>query len=262
LPIIAELANMEVSNFLTSSYIPKIEIIEISGELTGREALQLEEYLYNCLDECRGSCYKLINFKHTRKIDGLGIKVLEYFVNRGMRFTLFNVGADIQNMIRMSGKENVFKICEEKDFAKAVSLLEREILKEKPKIKGAIKARRHPRINTSFQIEFKFTPGHNGETAHKANALNLSEGGLFADRIITINKETGKTVDDPEIAGRELHELSFALNGTSKPIVTNGQCVWITKKHENLCAGICFKDMKQNYKEMIRDFVAQNQNKA
>ncbi len=253
---------MEVSNYLTSFYIPKIEIIEISGELTGREALQLEEYLYKCLDECRGDCYKLINFKHTRKIDGLGIKILEYFVNRGVQFHLFNVGSDIRNMLRMSGKENVFKICEEKDFDKAVSLLEKEILKEKGKIKGAIKARRHPRINTSFQIEFKFTPGHNGETVHKANALNLSEGGLFADRIITINKETGKTVDYLEIAGRELHELSFALNGTSKPIETNGKCIWKVKSREKLCAGICFKDMKQNYKEMIRDFVAQNQNKA
>ncbi len=235
----------------------KIEIIEISDELTGRGALRLEEFLHTCLDECRGNCYKLINLKHTRKIDGLGIKVLEYFVNRGIQFRLFNVGSDIRNMLRMSGKENIIEICEEKDFDKAVSLFEKEILEEKAKVEVNVKGRRHPRIKTSFQTEFKYHSHRNGEITGKANVCNLSEGGIFASQIKAFNTKTREIVNEPEIAGKELHNLNFDLNGTSKSIETNGKCVWETKKRGELCAGIRFEDMKQSYKEMIRDFVAQ-----
>ena len=51
-----------------------IEIVEMSNGLTGREALQLKEFLYTCLDE--GDRYILINLENIRKIDGLGFHVL------------------------------------------------------------------------------------------------------------------------------------------------------------------------------------------
>ncbi len=61
----------------------KIEIVEISNGLTGREALQLEEFLYTCLD--KGSRYILINLENINKIDGLGFHILEYFLKRGIQ---------------------------------------------------------------------------------------------------------------------------------------------------------------------------------
>ncbi len=85
----------------------KIEIVEISNGLTGRGALQLEEFLYNCLDECNG--YILINLEKIKQIDGLGFNVLEYFLKRGMQIRIFNVETEIQTMLDLSGKRNIIK---------------------------------------------------------------------------------------------------------------------------------------------------------
>ncbi len=85
----------------------KIEIVEVSNGLTGREALQLEEFLYTCLDE--GNRYILINLEKIKKIDGLGFHVLEYFIKRGIQIRLFNVETEIQTMLDLSGKRNIIK---------------------------------------------------------------------------------------------------------------------------------------------------------
>ncbi len=232
---------------------PEIEIIEINGELTGRGAIQLAEFLYASLDE--GKCYKIIDLKCVKKVDGLGLKVMEYFINRGMHIRLFRVGLEIQNLLELSGKEDIIKTydCQERD--KALALLKKEIMEEKDTVKDDVKRRRHPRFNISFQTEFKYSIARNAEIAHKANVLNLSEGGIFAGLITAFNTRTGKMVDAPEIAGRELYDIKFDLNGSSRLIVTNGKCVWETRKYGKLYAGICFKDVKQNYIEMIRDYV-------
>lgn len=234
-------------------YHPKIEIIEIMGELTGRGAIRLEEFLYNCLD--KDKCYVLIDLGLVKRIDGMGIAVLEYFVKRGMHIRLFNIRPLIRDMIKVSGKEDFLDTYKEKDCDISVSLFEKEISEEKDRAKDGIIRRRHPRVNTSFPKEFHYHSGHNGKIHGKAHILNLSESGIFADRIITINTKTGGIVNDPKIAGRELHELRFELNGSSKLIETSGECVWEAKKFERLCAGIRFKDIGQDHKEMIRDYV-------
>ncbi len=85
----------------------KIEIVEISNGLTGREALDLEKFFYTCLDE--GSHYILINLENIKKIDGLGFNVLEYFLKRGIQIRIFNVETEIQTMLDLSGKRNIIK---------------------------------------------------------------------------------------------------------------------------------------------------------
>jgi len=68
---------------------PEIEIDAIVGELAGRGAIQLEQFLHTCLDA--GKSYKIFNLKHVKKIDRLGISILEYFVNRGMQIRFFTL---------------------------------------------------------------------------------------------------------------------------------------------------------------------------
>ncbi len=85
----------------------EIEIVEISSGLTGREALQLEEFLYACLD--KGNRYILINLKSIKKIDGLAFHILEYFLKRGIQIRVFNVETEIQTMLDVSGKRNIIK---------------------------------------------------------------------------------------------------------------------------------------------------------
>ncbi len=228
-----------------------IEIVEILNGLTGREALQLEEFLYTCLD--KGKHYILINLENIRKIDGLGFHILEYFLKRGIQIRIFNVETDIQTMLDLSGKRNVIKPYNETDTDKAVSLFEKEILEKKDKASLGITGRHHTRINASFTNEFKYYSSSNEEIEGKANILNLSEGGLFVNRIRTFNLNTGKTLDEPQIAGRELHYIKFSLNGTSRFIEAKGHCIWQNKHNSRICIGIQFKNLGKVYKDMIME---------
>ncbi len=45
------------------------------------------------------------------------------------------------------------------------------------------------------------------------------------------------------------------LNENSGLIKTRGKCVREFRDVEKLCAGIRFKDMRQDHKEMVREFV-------
>ncbi len=231
----------------------KIEIVEISNGLTGRGALQLEEFFCACLDE--GKSHILINVENMKRIDGLGIYVLEYFLKRGMQIRIFNLETEIQTMLDLSGKQNIIKSYNETETDKAVSLFEKEILRERDKVSRGILGRRYSRVNTSFSKEFKYHSGHNGEIEGKASILNLSEGGLFANKIIAYNLQTGEIVNEPELAGRELDVIKFSLNGSSKVIEANGHCIWQTRKNSRVCVGIQFKNLSKVYKDMIKNYV-------
>jgi anti-anti-sigma regulatory factor len=235
---------------------PEIEIVEFRGELAGSGAMQLADFLYTSLDE--GQHYKIIDLKHVNKADGLGLMVLEYFITRGMQIRLFNTGLEIQNLLRLSGKEGVIKTYDSLEQDEAVSLLEKEIIENKCKASGGIKGRHLTRINTSFNTEFKYSSAHNGEILFKATIRNISEGGVYTDQITAFNTKAAKVLNGFEMVGKELCGLKFSLNGGSRLIETDGNCVWETSKQGNKCAGIRFKDMGQGHKEMIRDYVVRN----
>ena len=159
-------------------------------------------------------------------------------------------------MLKMAGKQNIIKSYNEKRIDIAVSLFEKGILRERDKVRRGVLGRRHPRINTSvFAKEFKYYSDSNGEIEGKASILNLSEGGLFANRIRTFNLNTGKTLDDPQIAGCELHYMKFSLNGSSKLVEAKGHCIWQTKKNSRVCIGVRFKRLGKVYKDMIKNHV-------
>ena len=103
-------------------------IIEITGVIRGDAAIKLQRCSYSYLDD--GNCYQLINLKYANSIDGIGINVLENLRNCGVCIRLFNVSAEVRKVIRMSGKENIFKIYNEEDSRKAVSMFENEILEQ------------------------------------------------------------------------------------------------------------------------------------
>ena len=232
---------------------PKIKIVEIMSELTGGAAARLQESTYTCLDE--GECYMLINLKHVRKIDGLGIRVLEQLINRGVHVRLFNVGEDVRWMLMVSGKDRLFKVYNETDCHKVVSMFEKEGLEE-DQSNDVIRKRHYSRIDTFFHADFKCHPGYNGPISGMARVMNLSEGGFLSWQIKVLNTENGETAYQPEIFGKTLYDIKFRLNGGPGFIETDGVCVREVKVNEQNCVGIRFDNMKQNYKEKIRDFVA------
>ena len=247
---------MKIKSQCTSN--PKVQIIEVSSNLTGRGAIELQEYLLKRLDE--GKLYQIINLKHVRKIDGLGINILHKLISRGMRICLFNVRTEIRGMIRLSGKDDLIKTYKETDCDKVVSKFEKEMLEEKSTFKDDVKRRCFQRVNTSLQTEFKSLTSHNGEITYRAVIENLSEGGVLINKINAFNKKTEEIVNALEMVGKELRDINFSLNGGSQLIETNGECVWEDGVNEEGYAGIRFKNIKQNHKEMIKDYVYKQKN--
>jgi anti-anti-sigma regulatory factor len=235
-----------------NTHNPKIKIIEIIGVIRGDAAIKLQRCSCDYLD--KGDCYQLINLKYAKDIDGMGINVLENLINRGVCIRLFNVRAEIRKVIRMSGKEDIFKVYNEQDSHKAVSMFEKEIL-EQSTAKDDIRKREYSRADAFFKADFKYHPGHNGVFSGRATILNLSEGGMFADQVLAMDAKTEDIFIPEKLAGQELYGVNFILNKDSKPIETEGVCVREFRDEGKLCAGIRFKGMKQEYKEMIKEYV-------
>ncbi len=246
---------MKISTY--SHNHPEINIIEINGELTGRSAVRLEEYLYSTLDKCKR--FMLINLKHMKRADGLGLKVLENFINRGMRIRLFNAGLEMLNLLKISGKEDIIKLYNCLKPHEAILLFEKEMLEEKSTFKDDVKRRCFQRVNISLQTEFKCLTSHNGEVSYRAFIENLSEGGVLMN-IIAYDKKTEDSVNALEMLGKEFRNINFRLNCGSRLIETNGECVWEGSVYEERYAGIRFKDIKQNHNEMIKDYVQKQKN--
>ncbi|TVL99459.1 MAG: hypothetical protein CV087_17990 [Candidatus Brocadia sp. WS118] len=233
---------------------PKIEVIEVVGGLIGNGALEIQTQLYRRLDKDR--CYQILDLEHVKQIDGLGIRVLENFLSRGLQIRLINVNPAVKSVIKMAKKESFFQIMyNEKDRDKAASLFEKDVL-EKRLIPGDgfLKKRHHTRVTTSFPAEFKFL-GNHGITSGKANILNLSEGGVLAGRIVVIKANTDEMLHCGGMIEKEVHDLKFKLNGDSTSITTQGKCVREFMDGESLSAGICFKDISRHQRESIRSFV-------
>ncbi len=237
---------------------PEIEIIEINGELTGRGALRFERYLYSSLDE--GRILKIINLKYMKKADGLGLNALENFINRGMRIRFFNAGLEMLNLLKIAGKEDIIRIYNCQKPEEAVLLFEKEILEEKNAFRAEAKGRRFERVNTSLEAEFKCHTSQNGEIAYKAVIENLSDGGFLLNKIKVTDNKKEENVNALQMINKELSGINFSLNGDSRFIENNGECVWKNKENEELCVGVRFKNMKQSHIETIKDYLYEQKN--
>ncbi|MCP5002575.1 MAG: hypothetical protein GY941_01285, partial [Planctomycetes bacterium] len=199
---------------------PEIEIIELYGELSGRGALRLEEYL--CVSMDSGKFAKLIDLKNMRKADGLGLNILENFINRGMSIRLFNAGLEMLNLLKISGKDGIIKVYNCQDHHQAVLLFEKEMIEEGSAFSDNVKKRRFKRVDASLQSEFKSRTSHNGDIAYKAVIENLSEGGVLMSRITVLDTMADPRVTALELVGKELCEITFSLNGDLMLIEANG----------------------------------------
>ncbi len=232
----------------------EIEIIEIYGELTGEGSVELADFLYASLDN--GRCYKIINLAHVKKADDLGLNVLEYFINRGLKIRLFNVGLEIQTLLSLSGKSAVIKAYNCWDRDEAILLLEEEITAEKETVNGNVMGRHFNRAEASLSAEIKCCAVHGEETTFKSVVRNISEGGAF----MYLNTESVEMLNNPEIAGLGLSSINFRLSEDVEPIEAGGKCVWGVMERGCNYVGVNFMDMKPVHREMISAYVHKREN--
>ncbi|MGR3319633.1 MAG: PilZ domain-containing protein [Candidatus Anammoxibacter sp.] len=249
-----------------TTYNPKIDVAEVQGDLTDNAVLDLQKYLYNCLEFDRR--YQIMNLKHTQKIDNLAINILEDFGCQGIRICLINAGPEIIRMLNAAKRGSIVeKIYDVTDNDKAVSLVEKDFSLSN---RDTTDKRRYPRVPTLFPCSFSIIdskhhmmdefgngrqPCQNETIIVTAKTINLSEGGIFADHIIAFNPETEKEIDRPEIIGNKIYNLKFCLNGNSKLVETRGEYVRQQRDRGRLSAAIRFKGISNDMKEMIRENV-------
>lgn len=232
----------------------RIEIVSLYGNLEDEGALDLRNYLFAGLDKRR--MYQLFDLQHVKKIDALGIQILSYFAHRGIMIGLFHVEAEIRMMLRVSGKEDIINIYNEIDRDKVISRFESDVLKAKGKHEKSIENRRYQRVAVNFPTAFNYYQNHNDLILGRAKVVNISEGGLLVHHIVAMSKNSGQMLSRPDIYGKEFFYLNFLLNGKPNNVVeTKGKCVREFRSGETLAAGICFKDMSQDSKAMVRNLV-------
>ena len=229
-----------------------VEIIDVIGDLKEGDALDLRDYLYTRLDARKYN--QLIDLKNAKKIDALGIKVLNDLVCRGIRIGLFNVDAEIRMMLRMARKEDIVAIYNELDVNTVVSKFENYILIKKSKIAKSVANRCYKRVRANFSLVFEFYRKYNDIILANAKVVNISEGGMLIDNVTA--KDYSNIFDSQILS--EIDSLYFKFMLMEKPdnlIKTKGKCVWEFLSDANLIAGICFKEMNRHDKRIVRDFV-------
>ncbi|GAB60827.1 MAG: STAS domain-containing protein [Candidatus Jettenia sp.] len=230
-----------------------IQVLEIFGEIIGQEVFELEWYLYTCLDEGRYNL--LIDLRQVKKIDGLGIQIFKNVISRGMQIRLFNVGPDIQRMLRISGNADFVKIYYETDCDQVISSFKKDIEEKKRIINGNIIKRCYPRIHTFFQASFQSHAGNSSTISCRANIINLSEGGVFAEILTAIDAKSGEIVRCADIEGQGLRNFEFSLNDSSETVKAQGQCVREIMNGHKAYAGIQFQDMEQEGKDKVQAYI-------
>lgn len=232
-------------------YHPKIEIITIMDSISDDEILAFQKYLFSCLD--KGKLNLIINLKHINKFDVHAIDILNDFTHRGMHLCLFNVRSEMFGRIEESGIECNFRIYEQIDTEYVIYLFEKEIGVKV--VEGDTKKRLYSRIDTLFPVDFKYLHAKKGIIMVKANIVNLSEGGVFADQILTVGTNTEEIIPPSEISGLELSDMKFRFDKHSNIIETKAECIREFRNNKKLSAGIRFKDMKHVHKIMIKNYV-------
>lgn len=114
--------------------------------------------------------------------------------------------------------------------------------------------RAYLRVSTLLSVEFKYYPGYDGVISGKANILNLSEGGLLMSEIKACHGKSGEDIPDPVIVGAELYDLRFELADGLGTVDAKGECVRVNKTHNDINAGVSFRDIKQDNMQKIRDY--------
>ena len=248
-----------------TTHNPRIDVVEVQGDLTDNAVIDLQKYLYSCIDYDRR--YQLINLKHTQKIDNLAINILEDFGFQGIRIGLINAGPEIVQMLKSTGRNDIAeKVYDTTDSDKAVSLFAKEILTKDV----GINKRNYVRISTYFPCTFSITDskhymkdvhGVGGQRYQKGTIVvtaeihNLSEGGIYTENIIAFNQKTEKEIDQSGTIGKELYNIEFRLNGYTKLVETRGEYVRQYRNKGRMNAAIQFKDINNDSKEMIRKYI-------
>lgn len=237
-----------------SPFSPEIGVFEVIGGLIGNNVLELQNYLYRCLDE--GRCYQVVDLGQVNQIDGVGMALFENLLSRGLKILIINAKPEVKAVISMSKKESVLRIiCKENDLAKAASLFKEDILEKKVLAEeGSIKKRHHTRIDTSFPSEFKFRRNHETVLA-RANILNLSEDGVLAGHLVAVKENTKEMVSCLRMVEQDIYDLKFRLNGDSTLLTLQGTCVREFIEGDLIYAGICFKETSRSHREILRTFV-------
>ena len=239
------------------TYNPAVDIVEFCGFLTEDTVVELKEYLNSCLEN--GKRNLLMDFKHVREIDREVIKVLGDFAG-DVKFRVFNAEENIRWQIRRSGRYDVFKkVYDGLDEGKAISLFEQDILEKKRFGKVRTGKRVSPRsVKVSIPAEFNYVPNKDRMITGSFTLVNISEGGAYVSDVCVTYKLTGRAFYPQQISGQKLYNVRFSLEENMPVIEVGVRCLWDCLIHGKLVAGVSFRDLTEEDRKTIKEFVSSN----
>ncbi len=104
----------------------EIEKVEPFGNLTKNNAIQLHDYLLDCINQDR--CCQVIDFKRVDKMDDIGANILTDFYNSKLYIALFNVKPEILTNLKIPVNTTNIKIFNENNSSNVVPLIKQDLL--------------------------------------------------------------------------------------------------------------------------------------
>lgn len=230
-----------------------IGLIELIGDYSGSCAHELHDYLNTCLDHTRR--FQLINLKQTSCLDSLCVRVLCDFIERGGDIRLFNTNKEIKRILEIEKKDKVIKVYDETDTDNTISMFTKEVSAKEDATQDSLQARQYIRVSTNFPAEFNYHSDHYGVLYARVKVLNLSQCGMLVKYMIVTSSEEDSS-NFPFSTKQELNDIKFQLEKETDYIKSDGHCVWEAERDKGLLAGVLFKELDNDHKVMIREFVS------
>ncbi|MGR3318050.1 MAG: STAS domain-containing protein [Candidatus Anammoxibacter sp.] len=230
-----------------------IGLIELISDYGGSCARELQDYLNTCLDHTRR--FQLINLKQTSCLDSHYVRVLCDFIERGGDIRLFNTNKEIKRILKIEKKDKVIKVYDETDADNTISMFTKELSAKEDTNQDSLQARQYIRVSTNFPAEFNYHSDHYGVLYVRVKVLNLSQCGMLVNYVTVTSREEDSS-NFHFSTKHELNDIKFQLEKETDYIKSDGLCVWDAGRDKGLFAGVLFKELGNNHKVMIKEFVS------
>jgi len=251
--------NFEINNLPGKRSCFNIEVISLTGDMTGSNDWPLKHELFSRLYEDR--CLQLIDFANVSRIDRHAVDILHNLLDRGMKLRLFNVSPAIKRTIGSNRNKCLSaKILDVSSQKEAVLIFEEEIktlLKEKDfPFVDCTKKRPFPRVEISLPVEFKCDISQANQVCCYATTENISKNGMYVSQVHAPN---GLIRKNTHIKGKDLYNLRLNLPHVGITLETDGVCVREQRgKNDDLSMAIRLKNMNEYCEKVLTGIIHDN----
>ena len=115
-----------------------------------------------------------------------------------------------------------------------------------------IERRKQPRLAVKFPVRFKIKNGQDNQDVFEATGRDISAGGICMEMILL-----AKDIMEKVFRSSGKLELEIDIPDMGHTIKASGEIVWMRKEQNNDILGIFFKDISEEEKNSLSNYVKQ-----